>query len=559
MRSTKCSMVSWEGRLFSRFFQLIVFVYCIAWANASFAQTSCPAFDSSVGTFTRGNITGPSCGGGPSPTNGINISLFPGDCQSNGVFYISGQDGGAGEPPTYLTCTGGSCVSSGTFFSLAPGTSTNLTAQFNVNGDTTLVEYQAPVSRSADGNTCTYGAGTITGGNFGGGPITGLAPDMTADFSGTNVPFSTSSTTSNGTDFGNVGVNDTPVTRTFTLKNSGSGNLEISSIAINVAGAFTITNNPAPITLVANATTSFNVTFDPTTDGGVIRQVHIASNTTGHTVRDIQVDGVGVSPEISVEGAGNNINDGATPAIASNDTDFGSAALVGGTVVKTFTIKNTGTGPLSVGAFTLGGTNAADFTVTTAPAASVAASGSTTFNVTFDPSALGARNATISFVNGDSDENPFNYAIAGTGVDGTAPRVTVLDTILASPTNATSLTWTVNFDEPVANVNNADFAVTGPTGAGMAVAQNTTSTYTVTVTSGNLASYAGNVTLGFVAGQDITDTAGNALASLTPTTTDDPTYTYDAVAPTVVISGVPANSNAPYTATFTFSESVTGF
>jgi hypothetical protein len=63
----------------------------------------------------------------------------------------------------------------------------------------------------------------------------------------------------------------------------------------------------------------------------------------------------------------------------------------------------------------VGGTNGADFNVTTQPASSVAPAGSTTFQVTFDPSATGLRTATLSFTNNDNDESPFNFSIQGTG------------------------------------------------------------------------------------------------------------------------------------------------
>ena len=50
------------------------------------------------------------------------------------------------------------------------------------------------------------------------------------------------------------------------------------------------------------------------------------------------------------------------------------------------------------------------------------------------------------------------------------------------------------------------------------------------------------------------DVASNGNTAATQATTS-----YDATDPTVAISGVPANSNAAFTATFTFSEAVTGF
>ena len=51
----------------------------------------------------------------------------------------------------------------------------------------------------------------------------------------------------------------------------------------------------------------------------------------------------------------------------------------------------------------------------------------------------------------------------------------------------------------------------------------------------------------------------NALTNTTPTGTNDNSYVVDNTAPTVTITGVPTTSSAAFTATFTFSEDVTGF
>ena len=67
------------------------------------------------------------------------------------------------------------------------------------------------------------------------------------------------------------------------------------------------------------------------------------------------------------------------------------------------------------------------------------------------------------------------------------------------------------------------------------------------------------MTLGFANNHDITDTAGNALTDPAPTGANDNTFDVDNTRPTVTITGVPPTSNAPFTATFTFPETVTGF
>ena len=146
--------------------------------------------------------------------------------------------------------------------------------------------------------------------------------------------------------------------------------------------------------------------------------------------------------------------------------------------------------------------------------------------------------------------------------DNTAPTVASImrQTPSATPTNADVLTWRVTFSEDVANVDAADFEVNGTTATPTAVSEVTASTvYDVTATGGNLADLDATVTLAFAAGQDIADTAGNALSNTTPTEANDNDYVVDNTKPTVTITGVPLTSTADFTATITFLESVNGF
>ena len=125
-----------------------------------------------------------------------------------------------------------------------------------------------------------------------------------------------------------------------------------------------------------------------------------------------------IAPEMSVEGNSVEIADGDSSPSTADHTDFGSADIASDTVVRTFTINNTGSANLTLSdtpIIAVGGTNAADFTVTADATTPVAASGNTTFQVTFNPSATGVRSATLSIANDDSDENPYNFSIQGTG------------------------------------------------------------------------------------------------------------------------------------------------
>jgi len=127
------------------------------------------------------------------------------------------------------------------------------------------------------------------------------------------------------------------------------------------------------------------------------------------------------APEMEVQGNSVSIADGDNTPSAADDTDFGSTAVSGGTVSHTFTIANSGTADLNLtGApkVSLSGANVADFTVTVQPTSLVSGGGgTTTFTIVFDPSAAGLRTASVSIDNNDSNENPYNFAIQGTGAN----------------------------------------------------------------------------------------------------------------------------------------------
>ncbi|MDV2990131.1 MAG: S8 family serine peptidase, partial [Dehalogenimonas sp.] len=130
-------------------------------------------------------------------------------------------------------------------------------------------------------------------------------------------------------------------------------------------------------------------------------------------------------PEINVKGNEVGIADGDTTPSSADHTDFGSIAVTGGTVVRTFTVENTGFADLTLSGtpkVAVSGTHSSDFTVTVQPDSPVSSGNTTTFQITFDPSAGGVRTATISIANNDSNENPYNFNIQGTGA---ASNVTV--------------------------------------------------------------------------------------------------------------------------------------
>jgi hypothetical protein len=128
-------------------------------------------------------------------------------------------------------------------------------------------------------------------------------------------------------------------------------------------------------------------------------------------------------PQAGVTGNRVTIPNGDNTPSSADYTDFGSVNTSAGTVTRVFTIANSGSASLTVSNVVL--TGSSDFTVTASPASSVAAGASTTFSVTFNPSADGLRTATVNVSNSDTSANPYTFAIQGMGIAATGRPVGV--------------------------------------------------------------------------------------------------------------------------------------
>jgi len=349
----------------------------------------------------------------------------------------------------------GSCRSSATPLD------TNLTGTFEWDSTTINAPYFTDRRLTVNYSVAANG-GTITSAQ-----VTILSPEI--NVTGNAQSIASGDVTPDAADhtaFGAAVVTGGTVARTFTIQNSGNGDLELGNNAVSLAGAhagdFTVTAQP-PILVSPGDPRSFTVTFDPSAVGNREATISIANNDADEAPYTFAISGTGTAgaPEINVTGNGQSITSGdATPATADH-TDFGPVGVAAGAITRTFTIENTGAAALTLGAnaVSLAGVNAADFTVTTQPAVNVAPAGTTTFALTFDPSVVGARVATVTINNDDADESPYTFAIQGTGQVGgtitlvqtvTGPDVTtefssstaVLNTILTSVGGAATRTIT---------------------------------------------------------------------------------------------------------------------
>ena len=175
-------------------------------------------------------------------------------------------------------------------------------------------------------------------------------------------------------------------------------------------------------------------------------------------------------------------------------------------------------------------------------------------------------NATITF-NNNGNAGSITYTSSSVTIlnlDSTAPRITSItrNDPTTSPTANDTVKWRVTFDEDVQNVTNDDFTITGTTAA-LAVNAVSATVYDVTASGGDLANLNATITLGFAGGQNIEDTASNALANTTPTGTNNNTFAIlnDATKPSVQIQDAPSSlvNQEAFNTTYEFSEDVTGF
>jgi hypothetical protein len=150
--------------------------------------------------------------------------------------------------------------------------------------------------------------------------------------------------------------------------------------------------------------------------------------------------GFGPAQEIAMEQpVGTALTDGIS-SIA-----FGSLNVGVSSASSTFTIKNMGPAALTISGVAVTGGNAGDFNVdTTGMLSSVpATTGSTTFTVTFTPSAAETRSTTLQVVSDDYDEATFDIALTGTGLNNVPTISDIGSQTINEDSTATGLAFTV--------------------------------------------------------------------------------------------------------------------
>ena len=398
--------------------------------NATLSVTPGSSYNITVGG-TKTGTTGGAQNGNPSS---FALTATPAVLLINAV----GGNGGLASSSNNTSAAGGAAVATGNI----GGTTSNIYGSAGLTG--TGLGGSKGGNGGASGGGAAGGLGTTTitpnnGNLYGGGGSGGKSTDSN-DRAGGNgaagqiiisydspeiniqgnsvsiVDGDASPTTADYTDFGSTYIGSAN-TVTYTIQNTGNTTLTIGAISFSGGNAsdFTVIGLPSSTVAVGSFTT-FTVRFFPSTAGVKNTSLSIINNDANENPYNFTIQGtginLGVAQEIQIEGNATIIPDNGVVTTTNNWTILGDT-FVSTLITKTYTIKNMGTTTLTIGAISFSGTNATEFTVTTAPSASVSGGSSTTFVVRFLPTAAGIRTATISIVNNDATENPYNFAIQG--------------------------------------------------------------------------------------------------------------------------------------------------
>ncbi len=347
-----------------------------------------------------GTYTAPWPGIGPDITGG-NLSGTDGTVNQNPAYAcFTGSTN-----PCYSAASGGGTTVATPSFSPTPGTYTSVqsvslgtatpgaTICYTVNGT-------APTTNgggTCTGSTLTYSAAitvsvttTINAiGTLSGATDSGVA---SGTYTISLSPVASISPTSRN--FGNQQVGGSSTSLAFTLSNTGSATMTISSIS--VSGDYSQSNNCTG-SLAPSTSCTINVSFTPTATGTRTGTLSVVDNASGspHTAG---VTGVGVQ---------------GLAVFAPTSLNFGNQTINVTSSQQSFTITNNGTGALTFSSIVASGDYAQSNNCPVSPS-SLAVSSSCTVQVTFTPTALGSRSGNVT-ITSNGIGSPQTVPLSGIG------------------------------------------------------------------------------------------------------------------------------------------------
>jgi hypothetical protein len=307
------------------------------------------------------------------------------------------------------------------------------------------------------------------------GTLTVQLPDRTATFSlegtGTTAQFVYEVVRADGAEVvgpeGTIALTDTTVnersTLTVRVRNAGNADGRITALSASGTGITVTDLPPLPLTLAPGNRFSFTVVFAPTQAGRVNGRLRIGND-------QFDLAGQGLGPVLSYA----YIVSGISSTVQANGSVNFVSTSVGASSTVQFQISNTGTAQGNVTSISITTANPV-YELAGLPALPLTldAGASTTFNVRFVPTALGAATATLRIdgqtftLNGvGSSPAPLpNYTFAGaSGTQEPLAQPTVSLTLAEAYPLALNGTLTLSFSSDVfSNDPSVQFAAGGRT------------------------------------------------------------------------------------------------
>jgi hypothetical protein len=216
-------------------------------------------------------------------------------------------------------------------------------------------------------------------------------------------------------------VNQTAASQSITVSNTGGTTATLAAPVLSGnAGDFAIYADTCGATLAPGTGCTLSITFTPTASGARSATLSITDNagTSSAATQTASLSGIGEAP--------------ATDTLSALSLSFAQQQIGTTSPAQTITLTNSGGVPLTLIAASV---SPGDFSVVNACGNSLAAHATCAFNVTFSPTAIGTRTATLTI----SDQfRSQAIALAGVGIAG--PGVSLTPVSLSFPATGVGLT-----------------------------------------------------------------------------------------------------------------------
>ena len=272
-------------------------------------------------------------------------------------------------------------------------------SQVNVAGSGFTLNGSAPLVTLSAGQAASFSVTftpTVAGNATGSASVVSTAANspLSISLSGVGVQPQIS-VVPGSVSFGTVTVGQTN-SQTITLSNPGSANLNVTQFAGPGTG-FGLTGLAMPLTLAPGKSTTFTLSFTPTSGTSSSSSLTLVSNAP-NSPTTIPLSGTGLSPVLQL-----------TPSTTS--LSFGSETL-NASATQSVTLTNTGNAAVSISQVNVTGTG---FTLNgSAPLLTLSAGQTASFSVTFTPTVTGSASGSASVVS-TAANSPLSISLSGSG------------------------------------------------------------------------------------------------------------------------------------------------